>query len=489
MNYIFANFKRLRNDRFKKKISIAIFICILFYLFINLLAYVNFLPQLTKYFAYNTTSGTIIRIITSIIFLIPCLVGGMVYLDSKGKRWIVVFALFVFLISINIFFMPSSFVTMYKTTQLYDFMAELDIVVSIQKILLMHASFVVDILFGYAFFFILPKLLTKKELFIILNLFNSLILISCFYSMFKEKDYYLRFLSGKWSYTSETIGSFFGNKQQWGLFLIPAIPSIAISFYLVFKSRKNYITRIAISFIYILSALIIMFCGTVAFCKTAIVCNLVFIIILLIGFSIHMLKNKKTMIFSLIIFGFFIAVVAYVICVMTMPSLQGSKIGKIIYDTFNTLFVKGEGTITIRLELVYSIFQNFPSANLMFGITKGLVDPFVRSIIPELVVGLHTGYAIYFGRTGVVGFLIFVILNIFLFRGMHILNKRKPFLAIIFIASYFSSIGLSLSESEILIFSSSMNGFIFNLILVSYLLKESLEVEDINYEKKVVTSI
>ena len=487
MDIIFTKVSNLRNDRFKKKLSIAIFACILVYLSINLLAYVNFLPQFTKYFAYNTTSGTIIRIITSIIFLMPCFVGGIIYLDDSGKRWIVIFTIFILLISINIFFMPTSFVTLYKTSQLYYFMAELDIVVSTKKILIMHASFIVDILFGYAFFFVLPKLLSKKYLFIILSIFNLIILISCFYSMIIEKDYYVWFLSGNWSYTSDTIGSFFGNKQQWGLFLISAIPSIAISFYLLAKRKINFIIKIGISFIYSISALLIMFCGTVAFCKTAIVCNIVFVVTLIIGFSIHMLRNKKTIALSFLIFSIFIGSIIYVVCVMNLPSLQTSKIGKMIYNTISTLFVRGEGSILVRLELMYFVFQNFPSANLMFGITKGLVDPFVRSLIPELVVGLHTGYAIYFGRTGIIGFVIFVILNIYLFRGVGILVKRKPFLATILIASYLSSVVLSLSESEILIFSSSMNGFVFNLLLVSYLLKESTLVEEGVHEKIICT--
>lgn len=486
MNKIFAKINSLKNDSFGKKISTIIFICLIVYLFINLLAYVNFVPQFTKYFAYNTTSGTIIRIITSIIFLIPCFVGGIVYLNENSKRWIVIFAVFIFLISINIFFMPTSFTTLYKTSQLYYFMAELDIVVSSHKIILMHASFIVDILFGFTFFFVLPKLLSRKELFVILTLFNMIILISCFYSMVKEREYYVRFLSGKWSYTSQSIGSFFGNKQQWGLFLISAIPSIAISFYFVIKRKMNFIVKVAISSGYCITALLIMFCGTVAFCKTAIVCNIIFVVTLIIGFSIHMLRSKKTMVFSFITFAAFVGLIVYIVCVMNVPSLQTSKIGKMIYDILNTLFAKGEGSILIRLELVYFVFQNFPSTNMLFGITKGLVDPFVRSLVPELVVGLHTGYAIYFGRTGIIGFVIFIILNVHLFRGIGVLAKRKPFLTILLIASYLLSVVLSLSESEILIFSSSMNGFILNLILVSFLLKESSKVEDDIYEKNML---
>lgn len=459
-------FQLLRKEEFLKKFKTVAFACFIISFFILLSSFVDWVPGSSKYFAYNTKSGLFFRIIASFLFLAPALIGMLIYWQQIDKRWLILFAFIIFFSLVSTLYTPWSYSVLYRTERLGDnFMASLTISLSLNEIIVGCLSFVVDVLFGYVLLFIYPKILSLKKLYIIFAVFSLIILYSCFYSFIKERDYYIKFLSGNWSYTNKTIGSIFGHKQQWGVFLISSVVVCALSIFLTFKLFVKKSFRFCLASFFTIVLILSFACSVFAFCKTAIIANFSFLLVVLICSLVALIRNQKTRKIGIILSALFVVTISSTAIFFTIP---GTKIYNVFQNILTAFDKHSDESIGIRYTLAIGFLKNIPSYSIPFGMPKPLVDPFVRTLMPEIVNGLHTGYIIFFARTGLFGILVFTALLFIVFKEIKKIGIENKMLLSLLIASFISSIIISLSESEILIFSSSMISFMPNLILISF---------------------
>lgn len=475
-----------KNSNFLKAFKIFTFFSCLLSFFILLSSFVDWIPGSSKFFAFNTKTGLILRIFASFLFLFPAFCYVILYWSEIEKKYIVFFLLLIFFSFLATLYTPWSYFVLYRTSRLGDnFMASYFVSVSLTDVLVGCLSFAVDVLFGYALMFIYPKILSLKSIFSIFTIFTLIILYSCLYSLIFERNYYLTFLSGNWKYTNNTIGSIFINKQQWGIFLISAIPVSAISIFLGLKVFKNKILKVFFIIFNSCTVFLAFACSIVAFCKTAILANFLFLLFLLIYFVVHLLLKHKTRKIGVFITCFLSFCIALLVILLCLPNTKIHLLYQNIIDAFNK---HSSESIGIRATLAIGFLKNVPSYSIPFGIPKPLVDPFVRSLMPEVVNGLHTGYVIFFARTGVFGLLVLLFLCLLIFKEIKKIFYKNKTIAFILMASFLSIFVLSSSEAEILIFSSSMVSFMFNLLLVTFPFIYTKE-ERINDEKKFVINI
>ena len=464
MTAFFGNVSsQLKTPKVRKALGILALASLVIYLLIGISSYAQWFKGSTAIFVYSSTSGMIFRVLSSGLVLGVSLLIFISYFDQINKKWLLVFLAIIFFSMLSTIYTTTSYLTLYRTTRLYNFMAEYYVSVSTKEILKMQISFLIDIAFGFCFLFVLPKVIKKKHIIIIFTLFLLIIFYSCIYSLVKEKAYYLKFLSGDWSYRNDTVGSIFGNKQQWGIFLISAFPICFINIYLVVKEDFKKIFKILFILFSAIVAFMVFALGGMSFCKTEIISSVLFVFAFAVGLVITCLISKKYRKKGFILLG---ALVALTIC-LTIVIIKVPQAKQIFDNIINTFDTYSEESIGVRFTLVFGVFKNFPTTNLIFGMPKAIADPFVRSLMPEIKNGLHTGIAIYFVRTGIFGLVIFILLCIVLIKKYIKLHDQHPLLSIILISTFAVSIILNLSEADILIFSSSMVGYMLNIALVT----------------------
>ena len=260
----------------------------------------------------------------------------------------------------------------------------------------------------------MPHGLKKRENYLIfLFIFIAILLYSCFYSLLKQSSYYVKFFHGDWKYESTTIGSIFGNKQQWGIFLSVGLPALLCSAFIIYKSSFKRIIKIVLYCGLCCCLILFILCTAVILCKTALVADLLFFFVFLIGIIIFCFRgrNKKIGILLLSFGGILLTVL---ILGMFVPQFENLPVFSTIHKLFNVLSDSGTESASFRLNLVVRVLENFPGVNVFFGVPKGMLDTVVRGTIPELQNGLHTGIAIYFCRTGIFGFVFYIVLTAYL---------------------------------------------------------------------------
>lgn len=456
----------LSSDKFKAILKWIVFGSLLVYMLVTLSSYAAWFPGSTRFFAYNTTVGFIIRMLASLLVFGAGILTWIAYRDKVEIKWFIVFCILILMSVVGLIYTPTRYTTLYRTTKLYDFMVVVDSAVSVKSVVTMTLSFIMDVAFGYCLLFIFPHSLKQSYLFLIIfSVFVLLMDYSCFYSFIKERAYYVKFFKGDWQYNADTIGSIFGNKQQWGLFLAVSIPVIVVSLYLFICSNATKILKVVFSLFCFVSFVMICICTMAAFSKTAILSVAAFGVCFLIGLIFACFKKKKTIWISIFLILVSSVVFTYVILVMNIESLRDSPIGAFVYKIVDTLIKRGEVGAESRFDLIKGLFQNFSGVNLMFGFNKGVFDAYVRALLPELEVNIHSGFAIMFGRTGIFGFLLSLILFAFLIV-LFVKNYRNNtlFMFILF-ATLASYLVMNVGESEILIFSCSGDVFLYNIIL------------------------
>lgn len=466
-----------KTEKWKHILSIIVTCTFLFYFFCSIMVYAIWIPGAT-FFAYGRASGQFIRIFIS--FLIAC-VGILVYITYRKKInnfWIFLFSLLILFNLLSIFITPSHFYILYRGTTLYPFLTSSEIQISTYDIVIGFLSFAVDIMFGFLIFYVFPHSFKKTTFILLITFFLLFMMYSFIYSFIKERSYYKYFFSGNWKYNADGIGSIFGNKQQWGIFLsITTLCSLLLCF-LVRKSNYKLIIKISLYVFSLISCPLAILCSVVSFCKTAIICSIVSLGLVAIFLVLALFKNKKTRLLGILFFILFGILIALIILFCVIPSLQTTKLGSLLKNIFDTLLSRGEIGVNSRLEIVVGVLQNFPSVNLFIGIPKGMVTYYVMGLLPELPNGLHSGIVIYFSRVGMFGMILYFILNIILVINILKILKKNIELGGILLSCYLVSIILDLSELEILIMSSSGSVLMLNLICV--ILTNSLSKTEIN---------
>ena len=485
MNLFRKTLTYFETEKWKKILSFIVLGTFIVFLFCAISSYANWFHGSTKYFVFNSTSGIIIR---AFISLLMCFSGFLVYLTyrkSISLKWLF---LFIVLILISIFMSivtPKTYYTLFTQNILYPFLSSAEVKITAFSIILDLFSFIVDVLFGFMFMFIFPRCFTKKMYLTILTLFLLIMLYSYLYSFVKEKDYYLKFLKGDWSYQNDTIGSIFGDKQQWGEFLAIVIPTVFICCYLVSKIKFRPIFKYCFYAFLLLVSLLTMVCTLVSFCKTAIICLLLFLFCFFAVFIIMNFINKKRIILSVVLLVVLFSIIGFSIYLANSKNIPENSILGFAKKLLDSLILRGGQSADSRASLVITVFQNFPSINMFLGMPKGMMDSIIRGILPELPNGMHTGFAILLARTGIFGFCSYLILLLFVILGVSKIFKYNKFLCISIIGGLVCSLILNLSEFEILILSSSMTVFISNVICVMlpmsfYTNKEELILNETN---------
>lgn len=474
-NKIISFFDIFETEKSKKIIKWIVVAALFIYLITSISAYAQWFPGSTKYFAYNTTSGLIIRVVTSTLFLFACLLVFISYKKDINYKWLIVFLVLLFVILLCMLYTPTYYEVLYRTVKLYDFMAQYQTSVSLKTVVEMYFSFAIDILFGYCFVFVLPHAFNKRTtlLFIFIP-FLLAMLYSIGWSFIHEKEYYIKFLKGDWQYNAVTIGSIFGNKQQWGIFLAPTVSVAIVSCCFICKSNLKKTFKYIFSILFILISLLALFCTIAAFCKTAILTNIIFIAVSYIGIIFWLFINKKKKVLGFISIGLLVLFITGYLIFMNVDSLHASGFGATLYKIITTFFQQSETGAESRIEIMMGTLQNFPATNIFFGFSKGVLDCFVRTTVPYMNNGLHTGLAIYFGRTGIVGFAIYLILLGFILLSLFKLIKKNILYGSVLFAIFISSFVLNLGELEILVISSSITVLMLNLVVVSLPVAESL---------------
>lgn len=472
-------FNYCETEKFRKILRWIVVGSLFIYFITSISAYAQWFSGSTHYFVYNSTSGLVIRIFTSILFIGSCLLVFVSYKRSMNIKWLCVFLFLLVFILICMVYTPTSYYVLYRTTKLYDFMAMYESTISLKTLVTMYFSFAVDVIFAYCFIFILPKIFAEHSLLLfILIPFLLIMFYSMIYSLLKETTYYVRFIKGDWEYSADTIGSIFGNKQQWGIFLAPVLPVSIVSYFIVKKTKFKTVIKMFFYIFCAISFFLAAFCSLAIFCKTAIISNMLFLIFGYIGLILWFFINKKKKIIPIILITLIIIVIISLILIMNISSLHQSGIGKTIFNIFDSLIKIGEIGAESRLEILIVTLQNFPMTNIFFGFSKGVLDSFVRTTVPYMNNGLHTGMGIYFGRTGIIGLTIYVILFGLVIWSMIKIMKKDWLYGFVILGTLVSSFILNLGELEILIVSSSATVYILNLVAVTLPISETLDREE-----------
>lgn len=473
-------------DKWKKILSYVVLGCFIIYLFCSISAFAQWFPGSTKYFVYYSTSGIVIRAFISILMVASGFLVWVTYRKKISLMWLFVFGLLILLNLLTVFVTPRQIYTLATQNILYPFLTSIEVNFGTYPLIINFFSYAVDILFGFMFMFVFPKCFNKKMFLIILSLFLCIILYSCLYSFVKEKNYYIKFLSGDWTYENFTIGSIFGDKQQWGGFLAITIPSVFVCWYMISKLAIS--KKIKVTFYVATSMLIVLtlFCSAVCFCKTAIICNALFLFIFFCNFIVTNFIKKKQIVLSIILLLILAVVILFFVLVAVVPELGSNPAFALIKKMLDALVDRGEQSVDDRASIFIAVFQNFPATNMFLGIPKGLLDDLIRGTLPELKNLLHTGYAIFAARSGVFGFSCYLILNVILIIYSIKVFKKSPFLSLTILGANLVTIILNLSELEILLMSSSMTVFISNIICVILPMSAKTIVEGYDYEEAII---
>lgn len=473
-------------DNWKKILRWIVLGCFVIFLFGAISAFAQWFPGSTKYFVYYSTSGLIIRAFISVLMVGSGLLVWITYRKQISLKWLFVFVLLIILNLVTVLVTPKQIYTLATQNILYPFLTSIEVNFGVYNIIVNFFSFAVDVIFGFLFMFVFPKCFNKKMYIVILSLFLAIMFYSCLYSFVKERNYYLKLLSGDWTYENDTIGSIFGDKQQWGGFLAITVPTVFICWYMLKKSTNSKLIKIPY---YIISSVLIfltIFCTVVCFCKTAIICIALFLLIFFFNFVITNFVKKRQIVLSIVLSAALILVVAFFVAVETIPQLSSNSVIALIKKMIDTLFVRGGQSVDDRNSVLIAVFQNFPATNLFLGVPKGMLDDLIRGTIPELKNLLHTGYAIFAARSGVFGFCCYILLNIIIIVYSVKLFKKSPFLSLTVLGANLVTIILNLSELEILIMSSSMTVFISNIICIIIPMTLYKNKEDDNYEEAII---
>lgn len=465
-------------DKWKKILTWTTLFCFVIYFFIAISAYATWFPKSTHFFVYSSTSGKILRAFISILVIGVGLLTMITFRKDIKHRWLILFGLLIFFNLLSAVITPTDIYTLYTQNILYNFLSSISMHVSAMDVAIGFLSFAVDIIFGYMLLFVYPRIFDKKIFLTLFFLFLGIMLYSFLYSFVKQKDYYKNFLSGNWSYQADTIGSIFGNKQQWGIFLSVVPPVASLSIFLVRKLDIKRFLKILFIIAFAACMVFAFFCSIVSFCKTAILSSIFFFLVLFICLIINLFFLRKKKILPILLFVLLSLIIGTILCFNFVPSLKATKVGEMLDKILKTLISSGTDSADNRLFLVITTLQNYPSINFFIGIPKGIFEYYGRALTPELANGLHTGIAIYFCRTGIFGLTIYVFLLVILIIDIVKIFRGDKVLGGILFGSFVVSVILNLSELEILIMSSSMNVLMLNLVLVLFTRYYVLQMEE-----------
>jgi len=461
--------KYLRTEKSQRfLISFAPFI-VLLCLALGMLAYLFGIPGFGYRFSANTPLGILIRFISISVLVLYCLLCVVSLKIRISYNLVIIYS---FLLGFNFLMAlisPHTYTTMflsqYFRVGMYYYAST-----NMATLLISYLSSVADFVWGFCFLLVLPELFrNKKSIMIVFASYVVFMLACCLYSLIKEKDYYILLMTHP-----EKIGSAIGahsvfdSKQSYGVLLCPAFCCSLLSSKLALMQSNKKSSSILLCFAFAIASLLLFFFTAASLCRTAIVGNLIMLIIFYISIGVSALKKKRIVLGSLLFFVFVILIIFFILF-LTQESLHSSGILNKLYIFIKTKIVdRIESSSDSRLIIAVSFLREIPTINLFFGLSKGLLDLYVRSLSPILRYGLHSGFIIYLGNYGVISLFITYLLTIKIVFTNFKNIKIDPMLVISIFGCFVTAFLFNISEAEILVFSSSTLVFMFNFILLVF---------------------
>lgn len=460
----------LKTKRCQKILLFIAPIVIILCLSLGLLGYINFIPGSASKFYIGSSLGVVVRGLSFAGLFSYSICCSISFKIRPNYRLITVYCFLLLFNFLMIFLSPHDYGTLYLS-QYYKAGAYFYTSVGLKTIMIYYLSSLVDFIWGFCFLWILPTVFKNKRQFVYVFLFFIFImLITCFYSFFKERNIFILVFTDPSKIGSATgLKSMFDTKQTFGVFLCPAFCSCLFLFH--FFSRVSFRIKLFKILLYsslIISTVIFFFVSIVSLCRTAIIGNLIMLIFFYIALTVGSFKKRK-MICGFTLTFILVFIVLLFTLFMSIEPMHNSGVLKNLYDFISKhIFQRVTTSSDSRLLIMIAYFKEIPTLNLFFGFGKGLLDIYVRSLAPILRYGLHSGFAIYFGNFGLISFFITYLLIIKI-MWKNLLNIRKnPFLVITLLGSFVTVMFLNISESEILVFSSSSLVFMFNFIIIIF---------------------
>lgn len=475
----------LRSHINKKVINKLSIVVILLYYYLGLLSYIT--VPIKPLYRLFTSSSSVALIIRAVMTALICLYSLLVIIANKKKiqwKWLIIFIYILLFTLVSTALSPQTYNYIYVSNGNYQVVYWVQASASFRRLFTMYLSSLSDFALAFCFLFVLPFVINnKKQLLILLLPIVTIGIFECIYSLAVEKQEYIKlinFIDPQYGGYNINIGASFGNKQDWGAFATISFISAITSFFLVEPSNWK---KVLFKVLLILFALVLFVFSVASLCKTAILSQIFFAVIMMIYLAYFLFKRNKIIFVIFISFASF--VVLGVIAFYAVPSLHSGGILEKIYNvTYNFIFGRLNGeTIFGRTSIWLRLVENMRTYNLFFGLSKGGISTYSQVVTVEGQSAIHNGFAYFFGSYGVFGLFIYLILLALVIMRIFKLLKKNVLLFFTSIASLVVALVFSLVESEVLIVSGSNPIFIFNILVcvfpMGYLGKANCKKENV----------
>lgn len=430
------------------------------------------------YFFLKTSVNLTLRLFATLIISIFSVFVFIRFRPKIEKKYLYFSLGLIFILILSLIISPKTFRSVithdpyaYETLVVYE--------IGLIDLLSGLASCIVDILFGLLFVFILPCVCTKQRLKPFLLFVLGFMVFECLFSIgFEFKKYIATLSAGDSAYGGYEIdisGSFI-SKNQFGSFLIIGFLSGFFASHWYYKNSKIF--KIIIYSCLSLIGIVTVF----SLCKTAILSLSLFFIFLFI-LRIRKLIKEKRVAQIIAIISTFLLVVIFIILVMATPlGTIGifSKIQKGLKILFVDSFSTAKESRYIAWFLSISVLFNY---HLVIGYPKGSLQYVLRIGTNGYVIYPHNGFiqqALCYGLFGL--FVLFFLYSFILKRIKWLDNKNEKR---IWMSLLLSAFIFMMTETEVILMSSSLLTFGFNVLLSSIPVTEVKKMKEHYYEIQV----
>ena len=244
------------------KVTAIVLICV--YYFVGLLSYITVpIKPIYNLFTYTSSFAIIIR---GVMAGIVCLFSLLVVIKYNRKmqwKWLVLFCFILFMTLVSILISPMVYEYMYVES-LYKVIHVVRLNPGVRQTTVLYLSSIADFAFGFCILFILPFMYQdKKKLLWLLIPIVCIAVLECLYSVIRERSGYIAFIKDPGNpnagYANQ-IGATFGNKQDWGSFLVVAFASSLASAFIIGKKGIEKVFRISLLLLCAVFSVFAVFC-------------------------------------------------------------------------------------------------------------------------------------------------------------------------------------------------------------------------------------
>jgi len=462
-NWIINHFSKDKVNRF----SIVV---IMVYYYVGLLSYITVpIKPVYRLFTSGSSVAVVVRALMTAMMVLYCLLVVIVNKEKIQWKWAIVFTYILLFTLLSTAISPQTYNYIYESESNYGTVYWVQVSTGLNRLFTMYLSSISDYALAFCFLFILPIVINNRKQVLSLTLLIVVIgLLECGYSIIRERGEYIKLINmvdPQYSGYNINIGATFGNKEDWGAFATVAFCStLASLFCLNAKGWKSLLLRVSL----IIAAIIIFAFSIASLCKTAIGAESFCLIIVLIGLVFMFYRENKVLFVAYLVLLSVLFLCVFIF--LTVPSFHSEGILGKIYKVVNSYIISPVtgGAAAGRSAIWMRFVNNLRTYNLFFGLSKAGVSTYSQVITVEGQSTIHNGIAYFFGSYGLLGISIyFVLIAIVLHRIIKLgfIDLEKSFLLG---ALFVSALVFSLSESEVLIVSSSNPIYIFNILLCSF---------------------